>query len=101
MDLKPPYYIVHFFTEIHEGTAKEYESWSRKMQEIVRTQPGFLGLEAVRQKDGRGITVSFWKTLEDIKKWKNHPEHLKAQKIGREKFYKRMQIVISHCGDTP
>lgn len=88
-------YVVTFFTEIHEGVTEEYESWSRKMQDLARSQPGFLGFEAVQQKDGKGISVSFWKTLEDIQNWKSHPEHLEAQKIGRERFYKSLKIIVS------
>jgi heme-degrading monooxygenase HmoA len=88
-------YVVTFFTEIHESAAEEYEAWSRKMQDLARSQPGFLGFEAVRQKDGKGISVSFWKTLKDIESWKNHPEHVKVQKIGREKFYKSLKIIVS------
>lgn len=31
-----------------------------------------------------GITVSYWKDLDSISKWKEHSEHVLAQKLGRK-----------------
>jgi len=42
----------------HSETAEE-------MVRLAREQNGYLGHESVRE--GLGITISYWKTLEDIK----------------------------------
>ena len=34
-----------------------------------------------------GITVSYWRSLEDIANWKRVAEHREAQRGGREKWY--------------
>lgn len=38
-------------------------------------------------RDGVGITVSYWQSLDAIKLWKQHVEHLNAQQLGRDKWY--------------
>ncbi len=80
----PPYYAVIFSsirTEIDEG----YRSMAEEMVQLAANQPGYLGHESARE--GLGITVSYWESLDAIKNWKANTDHLLAQKYGREKWY--------------
>lgn len=89
---KPPYYAVIFSnirTEINEG----YGQTAEEMVHLAMKQPGFLGHESVR--DGLGITISYWENLEAIKNWKMNSDHLTAQKLGREKWYKAYKTRIA------
>lgn len=81
---KPPYYAV-IFSNLRTEIAKGYEEMAEEMVRLAELQPGYLGHESVR--DGLGITISYWKSLEAIKSWKVNTDHLIAQKIGREKWY--------------
>lgn len=86
-----PYYAVIFTsvrTEIDEG----YAEMARRMLELARRQPGFLGEESARNE--AGITVSYWESLEAIRAWKNNPDHLEAQNQGKKKWYKAYKIRI-------
>lgn len=56
-----------------------------RMVELAAGQPGFLGVESARE--GIGITVSYWESLEAIRQWKANTEHLAAQKLGRKQWY--------------
>ena len=88
----PPYYAVIFTstrTEISDG----YAELSDQMNELAAIQPGFLGMESARS--DVGITVSYWDSLESIKKWKENNEHFFAQQMGRERFYQHYKIRIS------
>ncbi|ANQ47475.1 antibiotic biosynthesis monooxygenase [Flammeovirga sp. MY04] len=80
----PPYYAV-IFTSIRTNVQEGYEVTADTMVEMAQQQDGFLGMESAR--DGIGITVSYWKDLESIRKWKANSDHLTAQKMGREKWY--------------
>ena len=51
------------------------------MEDLAKQQEGFLGYESATE--GTGITVSYWKDLESIRKWKMNTEHLFAQEKGR------------------
>ncbi len=89
---KPPYYAV-IFTSLKTDEDNGYKKMSEKMAELVSEQEGFLGFESVR--DELGITVSYWRDEESIKKWKSNLEHQKAQKSGKEIWYKRYKIRIA------
>jgi heme-degrading monooxygenase HmoA len=55
------------------------------MIELARGMDGFLGVESAR--DGLGITVSYWESLEAIRAWREHPAHAEAMRRGREEWY--------------
>lgn len=65
---------------------------AQKMEALAKTQPGFLGVESAREEIG--ITVSYWKSLEAIKNWKDNVEHKIAQQKGRDEFYKSYKVEI-------
>jgi heme-degrading monooxygenase HmoA len=41
------------------------------------------------------IAVSYWESRQQIRAWKNDPEHKAAQEMGRRKWYRsyRVQVV--------
>ncbi|HQY64160.1 MAG: antibiotic biosynthesis monooxygenase [Myxococcales bacterium] len=79
-----PYYAV-IFTSVRAARDEGYGDTANRMLERARTQPGFLGIDSAR--DGVGITVSYWQTLEAIAAWKRDSEHLAAQEAGRRAWY--------------
>ena len=88
----PPYYAVIFSstrTDIEDG----YEKMTNEMIELASQQPGFLGVEGARE--GLGITISYWDSLEAIKNWKANSEHLQAQQKGRIHWYKAYKTRIA------
>lgn len=88
----PPYYAVIFTnlrTEIDEG----YGEMADEMVRLAELQPGYLGHESAR--NGLGITISYWESLEAIKNWKSNTDHLIAQKYGREKWYSAYKTRIA------
>jgi heme-degrading monooxygenase HmoA len=79
-----PYYAV-IFTSIRTEVDEGYGGMADHMVNLAEKQPGYLGHESAR--DGLGITVSYWESLEAIRNWKMVSEHLFAQRMGREKWY--------------
>lgn len=77
---EPPYYAV-IFTSIRTEGDHGYAEMAARMNALAETQPGFLGFESARE--GLGITVSYWSSLEAIRAWKAHAEHREAQLRGR------------------
>ncbi|GAB2525172.1 antibiotic biosynthesis monooxygenase family protein [Simplicispira piscis] len=88
----PPYYAV-IFTSLRTEGDDGYGAMAQRMVELAAQQPGFLGVESVR--DGLGITVSYWADLASIAAWKADAEHLEAQRQGREKWYAGFKIRIA------
>ena len=91
---KPPYYAV-VFTSLRTDTEDGYEQTAKKMAALASEQPGFLGIESVREENGLGITVSYWKDKDSIRGWKNHAAHQQAQRFGKEKWYQRYRIRVA------
>jgi heme-degrading monooxygenase HmoA len=87
----PPYYAV-IFSSIRTKVDEGYGIMAEEMVELAEKQPGYLGHESVR--DGLGITVSYWESLEAIRNWKMVAEHRLAQRLGREKWYQAYKTRI-------
>lgn len=87
-----PYYAVIFTSIISEET-EGYAEMADKMVEIAREVDGFMGIDSAREE--QGITISYWKNMEAISKWKNDSQHLMAQKLGKEKWYKHYSVRIA------
>src|SRR5687768_17129727 len=88
---EPPYYAV-IFTSLRTAGDGGYGEMAEKMVALATQQPGFLGVESVR--DGLGITVSYWDSLEDIAAWKRHLEHQVAQGRGRSNWYSAYRLRV-------
>jgi len=89
---KPPYYAVIFTSLRNNGDKEHYEDTSSRMVKLAQQQSGYLGHESAR--DGLGITVSYWKSLDDIRNWKANTEHLLAQQKGQQKWYSQYKTRI-------
>lgn len=88
----PPYFAV-IFTNLRTELADGYAEMAEEMVRLAALQPGYLGHESAR--DGLGITISYWDSLEAIKNWKANTDHLLAQKFGREKWYSAYKTRIA------
>jgi len=58
-----------------------------RMAELASQQPGFIGVESVRDSSGAGITISYWESLEAISNWKKNEAHMVAQEKGKQVWY--------------
>ena len=88
---KPPYYSV-IFTSVKSNNNLGYDKMADSMEVLAKQQEGFLGMESARKKVG--ITVSYWDSVEAIKKWKINAAHIEAQEKGRSVWYKNFKVRI-------
>ena len=88
----PPYYAV-IFSSHRNDDLEGYAETAARMIELAAEQPGFLGVESVRE--DLGITVSYWSDLESIKRWKAQTEHRVAQQMGMDKWYSSYKTRIA------
>jgi len=80
----PPYYAV-IFTSLRTNVDDGYHQAAEDLLSLAAQQPGYLGCESAR--DGLGITVSYWESLDAIAAWKKNERHLVAQQKGRKEWY--------------
>jgi len=95
LGIQPPYYAVIFSSRLNSENDPDYQLTARHMEELASQQPGYLGVESVRDDEGKGITVSYWKDLQAIKRWKQQVDHLSAQASGKSKWYRSYNVKIS------
>ena len=74
--------------------APGYEKAARRMVELVRDMPGFLGMASWRDEKGRGVTISWWRDEESIRRWRDHPEHAQARRHGGAEWYADWHIQV-------
>jgi len=86
-----PYYAV-IFTSIKNENIKGYDETAELMFKLASEQPGFIGVESARNEIG--ITVSYWRSLEDVKNWKENAQHKIAQEQGKKEWYKNYKVRI-------
>ena len=73
-----------------------YDEWSEITQSLVTKIPGFIDFDSYRDPVTRkGVTIAYFETEEAVKLWKELPEHLAAQKLGRSDFYEDYEIFVT------
>lgn len=90
---EPPYFAVIFTSQRTAGD-RGYDQMAARMIELAAQQPGFLGVESVRDAAGLGLTVSYWRRREDIRAWREHAEHQSAQATGRRVWYADYRVRV-------
>jgi len=90
-----PYYAAIFTSRRAGAPGDGYAEMAQRMEELAAAQPGYLGIEHARGDDGIGITVSYWRSLEDIRAWKAVAEHRLAQRLGRERWYAAYHVRVA------
>ena len=90
---EPPYFAV-IFTSLRKPGEEGYSAMAERMLALAAQQPGYLGVESVRDSDGVGITVSYWSSLESIRDWKAVVEHRTAQELGRSQWYEAYRVRV-------
>jgi len=104
MTTPPPGAVAVIFTSVRRidpvlGTSVDadgYAAMAEEMQALAARQPGYLGVESVRDAStGHGITVSYWADDPSARAWKEVAEHLVAQERGRERWYASYSVVVA------
>ncbi len=92
---EPPYVAVIFTSRRTAVDDDGYSSMAVAMEELGSQQPGYLGIESARGDDGLGITVSYWTDEASARAWKQIAEHLEAQRLGRDRWYREYTVRIA------
>jgi heme-degrading monooxygenase HmoA len=92
---EPPYVAV-IFTSVQSDDTAGYGETAERMEQLASGQPGYLAFESARDPATRlGISVSYWRSEDDARAWKQVAEHRAAQQRGRDRWYERYAIHIA------
>ncbi|MEM6912487.1 MAG: antibiotic biosynthesis monooxygenase [Pseudomonadota bacterium] len=92
---EPPFYAVIFTSQKTGHDTLGYANAAERMVELAQTMPGFLGFDTASGADGLGITVSYWRSEDDVARWRAHPEHAAAIVSGRSAWYSWYESVTA------
>ena len=65
---------------------------AERMVALAKEQPGFLAIKHFEAQDGERVTIAEFESMEHAMQWRAHPEHAKAQELGRTQFYDSFEI---------
>jgi heme-degrading monooxygenase HmoA len=88
--------VVHFdLKKRAEAGLPEYRAMVDRMDEIVTSMPGYVSSEDFISEDGsRDLNIVRFESLEALEAWRTHPEHLEAQRLGREMYFESYHIQV-------
>lgn len=95
-----PYYACIFTSQRTDSGDDIYQMVADEMFQLATGQPGFLGVESVRDESGLGITVSYWQSRDAIRQWGAEVRHRQAQALGRTEFYSWFQLRIAEVTEV-
>ncbi len=91
----PKEVVVIFKLQLRKGADEAgYAATSRRMHELVDGWPGFLSLKEYTSEDGEVLDIARFADEASMEAWRKEPEHLEAQRRGREEFYDRYRIQV-------
>lgn len=91
--------IVVIFKATFAESDDEYFHTAERLKELALTKYGCEDFVSVTQ-GNEEIAISYWQTMQQIRDWKNDPEHRRAQILGREKWYKSFNVEICEIVHT-
>ncbi len=94
MHTTTPRYAVIFTSKRTKHSQDSYEAMAERMLEKVSLIEGFISTDSLKDRDGFGITVSYWTSIEAIKRWKEETDHQCAQKLGKDQWYSSYVVRI-------
>ena len=74
-----------------------YDAWSQRMESAVTGVDGYLSHVGYRDPNTlKGVTISYFESLEAIRQWREFDAHIEAQILGRDSFYTEYTVEVAH-----
>jgi heme-degrading monooxygenase HmoA len=65
-----------------------------RMYELASAMPGFVSYKEFKAEDGEILSLIEFRSEPELAAWRNHPEHLEIQRIGRERVFQNYDIAV-------
>ena len=87
--------ITVFRSRILPDAADEFEAQAETMMDLAKSMPGFLSYKLYTADDGERCSIVEFESPEHLRAWREHPDHMKAMQIGRERYYAEYSLHVS------
>jgi heme-degrading monooxygenase HmoA len=86
--------VAIFRSRLRTEFLDEYRPLAAKMLEIAQSMTGFQSFKSFTANDGERVSIIEFDTLANLEAWRDHPQHQRAQALGRERFYAEYSLQI-------
>ena len=86
--------ITLFRSRLRPEHQKEYAEWAGRIHELALKMPGFIAIKVFQAEDGERVSIVEFESEETMRAWREHPEHRRAQELGRKLFYSEYRIQV-------
>ena len=70
-----------------------YLQTAKRMRELALGQYGCVEFVSVME-GGEEVAISYWENETQIRNWKKDPEHVRAQQMGRMRWYESWSVEV-------
>jgi heme-degrading monooxygenase HmoA len=85
-------YAVIFKAEFKHQN-EEYFKLAKRMRELARNKYGCVGFLSTCEGENE-ISISYWESEDQVRRWKQDEEHIKAQEKGKTLWYKSYSVEV-------
>jgi len=86
--------VTIFRSRLRPEHEAEYQVMASHIHDLAQQMPGFISIKTFSAPDGDRVSIVEFDSEENHNAWRSHPEHRKAQQLGRERFYSEFQIQV-------
>lgn len=95
MDDRKGQIAVIFVSERSHADPQGYAAAATAMDTLAACQPGYCGIDSVREESGLGITISYWADEASALAWRDNAEHSAVRAAGRTRWYEWYQVIVT------
>ena len=89
-----PRYVIVFRSRLRPGVEEEYGTRAQAIYELAVKMPGMLSAADFVAEDGERVSIIEFDSADNLRAWREHPDHMRAQEEGRARFYASYRIQI-------
>ena len=87
--------IIVFRSRLAAEAGADYAETADAMLDRARSMPGFVEFKHFHADDGERLSLIRWESAETLRVWAEDPEHVDAQRRGRERWYSAYTIDVA------
>ncbi|MDJ0789687.1 MAG: antibiotic biosynthesis monooxygenase [Myxococcota bacterium] len=83
-----------FRSRLRDENAAEFQALADRMMALAESMPGFRSYKVFVAEDGERCSIVEFDSAETLLAWRDHPEHRRAQEMGRERYYVEYSLQV-------
>ena len=86
--------LVVFRSRLLPENADEFRDLAAELLTLAESMPGFISYKFFVAEDGERCSIIEFESAEHLRAWREHPTHRRAQRIGRERYYREYSLQV-------